>query len=454
MAVPPAPTPQSRRSSRFSMRSKQIGQLLIENGDIQAEQIAKALKIQEQQGGLIGQILQRMGACSADSVAAGLLKQVQVTDIQCDDVTASPEVLALVPREQCEAEKLCPFELLGKLLCVVMGNPLNRRAINAIEDATHLKVKPFKAPWPKIHELLDRSTEAVSAAAPAGGAEGEGEAPAIESLGEEASAPAIEEVPAEAPVEEVPAEAPAPEPVPEPEPDIQGLDNLDEANAEVIETDARGLTRRKRPPRADDGPYKIPKRNAKVNVNLDAFDASAAAEVVESGEAEGDAEEPLEEISAAAAAAQATKAPTSDVPKFTQAPVAFFYEGGTVPPKKDQPTEEYLGLVGTLPVAETLAQSIGEYRSLQEEEKKAKAAEEAKKIEAVAVAAVPQEKVKKELAPEYAAAPAEPVTAVALSDAEFQQLSSGLELDPLGVWTWQYAAPGPVPVEEYQTENA
>ena len=147
----------SRRSSRFSMRSKQLGQLLLENGDVQAEQVAAALKQQEQQGGLVGQILQANGACTDAAIAAALLKQVQVTDVRCDELAVAPDVLELVPRELCEAERLCPFERLGNLLCLVMANPLNRKAITQIEEKTRLKVKSFKSIWAPISQLIDRS---------------------------------------------------------------------------------------------------------------------------------------------------------------------------------------------------------------------------------------------------------------------------------------------------------
>jgi len=150
------------------MRSKQLGQLLLENGDVQAEQVASALKQQESQGGLIGQILQEMGACTGQAVAASLLKQVQVTDIKCEELAVSPEVAELVPRETCESERLCPFERLGNLLCLVMANPLNRKAITAIEEKTRLKVKSFKSIWAPINELIQR-TYAAAEEAPAEG---------------------------------------------------------------------------------------------------------------------------------------------------------------------------------------------------------------------------------------------------------------------------------------------
>ncbi|MCY3020170.1 MAG: hypothetical protein NTW87_14225, partial [Planctomycetota bacterium] len=288
----------TRRSTRFSMRSKQIGQLLLENGDVKAEQIAQALKTQEQQGGLLGQILQRMGVCSAQAISAALLKQVQVTDVKCDDLAVPPEVSELVPQELCEAEKLCPFERLGGLLCVVMGNPLNRRAISQIEEKARLKVKSFKSVWPKISELIQRSYGA-------GGGAAEMEAiPAADAAAALGASPVAEAVPAAdagVPPSMEALEAGLPQVVPgDPdaamqapqqtflpslpgsrrarvveapaEPTIEGIDTLTDGHvAEIVETAKKGA----RPRKPDEAPAK-PKvqKQAKVNIDLDALDFS------------------------------------------------------------------------------------------------------------------------------------------------------------------------------------
>jgi len=164
MAAPLASQP--RGSSRFSMRSRKLGQLLLEGGDIKPEQLAQALRIQTQKGGPLGRILQELGVCQAAAVETALHRQVQITDVRCEELNIPPDVLAKVPRAQCESEKLCPFEVIGSHLCVVMGNPLNRAAVNAIEAHTRLKVKVFKAPWPKIRELLERHSGLLAEAQP------------------------------------------------------------------------------------------------------------------------------------------------------------------------------------------------------------------------------------------------------------------------------------------------
>ncbi len=455
--------PSNRRSTRFSMRSKQLGQLLQESGDVKAEHIAKALKLQEQKGGLIGQVLQSMGVCEHVAIANALLKQVQVTDIHCEDLVVAPAVLALVTQEQCQTDKLCPFEKLGSLLCVVMGNPLNRRAINAIEESSRLKVKPFKAPWPRIKELVEPSYANPDVGAASASAGQGGELPAIESLD---AAP-----PTEIPVA-LDAESPALEP-PQPEQAlIEGLDDLSDDKAEMIETDGRGLMRRNKTVE-DEEPVKAKTaKQAKVNVNLDELDLGQATEVVGSGEEseEEAAEEQLEEITSSAAAphalaAKVKKAEPASAPARASAPVksdpaaalktlvtfdlvpdSYFYTEDGSPDEGVERSVELVNLIEQLPVAEVVAESTVDYKLALDEQAQAASAKAPEKI-----AAKP---VKKEVPLEYKPAPLEPVAALSLSEAEFKSLIAGLDPDPIGEWDWQYAASGPVHAVVYEAEGA
>lgn len=443
----------SRRSSRFSMRSKQLGQLLLENGDVQAEQVASALKQQEQQGGLIGQILQQMGACAGTAVAAALLKQVQVTDIKCEELAVSPEVAELVPRETCESERLCPFERLGNLLCLVMANPLNRKAITAIEEKTRLKVKSFKSIWAPINELIQRTYTAAEEA-PAEGMDDQltsddaSNLPPLDlDMGSGEAAPAEEglnlDMPAPIPVEEA-AAAPAPTMIAAPKarkrqpeapagPNIKGIDNLDESKAEVIQTNTRGLSARTKRP--DDVPAAKPKpeKRAKVNVDLDALDLSSG-EVV-AGAAE-ETEEGLEEI---AHTPNAARKHYPELVAINAVDDKYFYGDGGAP--RGQRSDELLDLIDQLPVAEVIAQSIGDY-DMQKREKAAKAAPP---VEKPVLKPTPANRPL-ELQP----TPAGSLVAVLISENEFQRSMSQLGEDPVGEWDWQFAAAGPVAVQTYE----
>jgi len=438
------------------MRSKQLGQLLLENGDVQAEQVAAALKQQESQGGLIGQVLQEMGACTGQAVASALLKQVQVTDIKCEELTVGPEVSELVPRETCESERLCPFERLGNLLCLVMANPLNRKAITAIEEKTRLKVKSFKSIWAPINELIQRTYTAAEEAAADGmsgmddqlTANDDQNLPPLElSLGG-SDEPVLADNPAGeqgimeiAPVEEV---EPAPQMIAAPKPrkrqpeapagpNIKGIDNLDESKAEVIQTNTRGLSARTK--RVDDVPAAKPKpeKKAKVNVDLDALDLSSG-EVVAGTPEETD--EGLEEI---AHTPNAARKHYPELVALNAVDDKYFYSDGPAP--RGARPDSLLDLLDQLPIAEVIAQSIGDY-DMQKREKAAKAAPPAEKP---VLKPTPANRPL-ELQP----TPAGALVAVLISENEFQRQISQLGEDPIGEWDWQFAAAGPVAVQNYE----
>jgi lipopolysaccharide/colanic/teichoic acid biosynthesis glycosyltransferase len=60
---------------RRRRRDIEIGQLLLRNGDITPEQLRLALRIQAEQGGHVGAILKRIGACDARAISEALRRQ-------------------------------------------------------------------------------------------------------------------------------------------------------------------------------------------------------------------------------------------------------------------------------------------------------------------------------------------------------------------------------------------
>lgn len=485
----------SRRSARFSVRSKQLGRILMENNAVQVEQIAKALKIQEQRGGLLGFILREMGACDDAAIAAALLKQVQVSDICCADVTVPAEYTALVPKELCLSEKLSPFERLGGLLCVVMGNPLNRRAIDNIEQTTGLKVKPFKAPWAHIKELIERTYTPENIAAAQTGNATASAVPTI-SLSEEPAEAVPEEISLDLePEPAVPAPAPTPAP-PSPLPDtqapktskttprkkdaeqevaIEGLDSLGDTDAaEIVEADERGLRKRLRPgkktkkykrERPRQGPVQI-------NVDLDSLDLQKADKIVDTS---GTDDEPMEEIVAEASdksAGEGAAALFSDVPdtgtpvpdaaleKVAPAEVkkdnaqesvplalglvedADFYAADALPPAATERSEELAKLLDELPVAEVVAECVADWRR-----QRARTSATARLMprEPATVEAPAPAKQKKVLPVWAEPAPNEVLKATPLEEDAFQEiLAEGVEVDPVGEWDGCFAGCGPV----------
>jgi hypothetical protein len=436
------------------MRSKQLGQLLVENGDVDADQVAQALKLQEERGGLLGYILREQNWCQEQAIINALLKQVQVTDVKCDELYVPPDVAGLVARETCEMEKLCPFERIGNMLCIVMGNPLNRKAISSIEETTKLKVKSFKAVWPKIHELIERTYS--QEAAPAEELSLGGGSDDLSLSLETAEVPAIGDVPSldlEEPLAPVPLDEPldlggdpAPKAIPaskgvpsgvssrrlKQEPQqarIKGLDSLsDGSEAEMINTDDRGLTKR----RGFSLPSPLPKakKNAKVNVDLDTLDLSEGEVLAAAGDEQLEGHDEI----AFAAPLPATRRILGD--RFVELkPVkdAYFYDDAGAPAEK---AEEFFDLIDSLPKAEVLAQSIGDFERAQNSKNQS------------AVAAAVGTKPSMAGRPiQLQPAPYEAVQPTLISEGEFQKLVGVSAEDPVGEWDWAFIAPGPVTVQ-------
>lgn len=72
----PIPAPPRKRVRN------QLCQILLQNGDVTAANVRKALKIQEEHGGQIGRILVAMGACSERAISRALLEQVRLRGLQ------------------------------------------------------------------------------------------------------------------------------------------------------------------------------------------------------------------------------------------------------------------------------------------------------------------------------------------------------------------------------------
>ena len=84
-AAPNEPSEEARETQapafwkRRRKRGDELGQVLLRRGLITPEQLREALRLQTEQGGHLGAILKRMGACDGRAIAEALLEQVRVT---------------------------------------------------------------------------------------------------------------------------------------------------------------------------------------------------------------------------------------------------------------------------------------------------------------------------------------------------------------------------------------
>jgi len=123
--------------------NKQLGELLIEKGIINRTQLDKALKIQKEKGGLIGQIFVMLGYVKEEEIAQILTVQYGFPYLPLDSYEISADMIKLIPENVAKQYNLIAIDKIGNLLTISMSNPLNMQAAEDVEMLSGCKVQVF-----------------------------------------------------------------------------------------------------------------------------------------------------------------------------------------------------------------------------------------------------------------------------------------------------------------------
>ncbi|MBI2924019.1 MAG: hypothetical protein HYY18_23425 [Planctomycetes bacterium] len=148
---------------------QRVGEILIEEGAVLAEDIARAGD--EKQTSLILSALVGAGAPSRLDLARFLAATYQIPHVSLSGVNIPPDVLNCVPRELIERHEIIPVEKAAGIVFIAKANFFNRAAVSDVRKATGFRVKIVVAPEYEIQDALKRlygvtAGEGVQVAAP------------------------------------------------------------------------------------------------------------------------------------------------------------------------------------------------------------------------------------------------------------------------------------------------
>jgi general secretion pathway protein E len=123
------------------MMHKPIGQLLLDEDLITAEQLKEALRIQQEKGGKLGEILIKQGIVTAEDVAAVYSVQLNVPLVDLQKHVIQTDSLRLIPEDTARKYTLIPLEVVNDSLTVVMAYPDDIRAIRDIRAQTAMRIE-------------------------------------------------------------------------------------------------------------------------------------------------------------------------------------------------------------------------------------------------------------------------------------------------------------------------
>ena len=135
---------------------KKLGELLVERKVIGADQLEHGLRVQQEKGGLLGQILVSLGYASEESIAQALTAQYGFPYLPLKHYSIDGELLRMVPENVARQYCLVPVDRIGDTFTVAMADPLNGKAVEDIEMLTRCSVQVFVSTWSDVTEAIQR----------------------------------------------------------------------------------------------------------------------------------------------------------------------------------------------------------------------------------------------------------------------------------------------------------
>jgi type IV pilus assembly protein PilB len=141
--------------------SSRLGEILVKDSLISADQLKQALEYQKKNGGRLGTCLVKLGLVSDEDITAVLSRQYGVPSINLKFYEVDPSVIKLVPQETAVRYQIVPLSRVGSTLTIAMTDPTNVFAMDDIKFMTGFNVEPVVASESAISEAINKFYGAV-----------------------------------------------------------------------------------------------------------------------------------------------------------------------------------------------------------------------------------------------------------------------------------------------------
>ncbi|NMA83248.1 MAG: Flp pilus assembly complex ATPase component TadA, partial [Epulopiscium sp.] len=145
------------------MKTKRLGDLLLETGYISEDQLQYALQLQKSKGTKLGEILIQENIVTERQIIEALEFQMGIPHINLNKIFIDPKIPHLISESLARKHSLIPIQKENNNLTVAMMDPLNIFAIDDIELSTGYKVKPIISTKSDIMQAIEQYYETENA---------------------------------------------------------------------------------------------------------------------------------------------------------------------------------------------------------------------------------------------------------------------------------------------------
>ncbi len=133
-----------------------IGELLLKEKRITADQLQQALNHQKGSGGKLGYNLVKLGFVKDEEITALLSKQYGVPSINLTQFDIDAAVIKLIPADTANKYQIVPLSRAGATLTIAMTDPTNVFAMDDIKFMTGYNVEPVVASETAVVEAIHK----------------------------------------------------------------------------------------------------------------------------------------------------------------------------------------------------------------------------------------------------------------------------------------------------------
>src|SRR5213082_2672940 len=134
--------------------SAKLGEILVRENLLSAQQLREALDYQRSHGGRLGFNLVKMGLVSDDMITAVLSRQYGVPSVNLELFDIEASVIRLIPQEVAQKYSVLPLSRVGASLTLAMVDPTNVFAMDDIKFMTGLNIEPVVVSEASVQEAI------------------------------------------------------------------------------------------------------------------------------------------------------------------------------------------------------------------------------------------------------------------------------------------------------------
>ncbi len=136
--------------------SKRLGELLIRQNLIKADDLQRAREDQARNGGRLGESLVRMKLVKEEDLVGALSRQYGMPPVDLDSYDVDTDVIRLISEELVHKYHIIPINRVGSTLILAVDDPSNMAAIDDIKFLTGYNVETVLASSSAIKRAIDK----------------------------------------------------------------------------------------------------------------------------------------------------------------------------------------------------------------------------------------------------------------------------------------------------------